>query len=554
MTRPSVDSPDPLTAAIAPPKDESPEQRTERERQEAEAQRVSDMIDEQIKAEVNAKKRKKPPIKVLLLGQSESGKSTTVKNFQLAYAKNAWLDERASWRSVIHLNLVRSVNTILDAVGREMSHAQSLSQIPIHLPFSSSSASSDDDDDDEDGIARNIALHSLAPPGAMVTADGEIELSPIQHRPIINSQEFLFTEQHRLLLLRLGPLRRVQRNLESRLGAAALDNASDLRGPATPFPDTAAPVSAPLVPAKRPNPTRPREFFVRSRSGWKGALDRGTHIEDETGDGKEESADDVLEVISDCAKDIRALWQDEMVQGVLAKRKIRMEDQPGFSDDDSFLDDAERIASRDYEPSDDDVIRSRLRTMGVQEYKFLFEKGSETGREWMMYDVGGARSCRSAWYPFFEDANAIIFLAPISVFDEPLAEDRKVNRLEDSYLLWKAICSSKLLAKVQLILFLNKCDLLQRKLKRGIEVKRYVPTYGDRPNDLPSVAKYFRQQFAYISKKNSPEPRGFYSFMTSVVVRPSFHIPLTDIQSTAITLGTVREGVLRNHLQEAELI
>jgi hypothetical protein len=52
--------------------------------------------------------------------------------------------------------------------------------------------------------------------------------------------------------------------------------------------------------------------------------------------------------------------------------------------------------------------------------------------------------------------NAIIFLAPISCFDEKLAEDRRVNRLEDSFLLWKAVCGNKLLAKTQLILFLNK--------------------------------------------------------------------------------------------------
>ena len=38
----------------------------------------------------------------------------------------------------------------------------------------------------------------------------------------------------------------------------------------------------------------------------------------------------------------------------------------------SFLNDVERIASRDYEPSDDDVVRARLRTLGVQEYKIEF--------------------------------------------------------------------------------------------------------------------------------------------------------------------------------------
>lgn len=41
----------------------------------------------------------------------------------------------------------------------------------------------------------------------------------------------------------------------------------------------------------------------------------------------------------------------------------------------SFLNDIDRIASRDYEPSDDDVVRARLRTLGVQEHKIKFASG-----------------------------------------------------------------------------------------------------------------------------------------------------------------------------------
>lgn len=41
----------------------------------------------------------------------------------------------------------------------------------------------------------------------------------------------------------------------------------------------------------------------------------------------------------------------------------------------SFIQDAERIASNDYQPTDDDVIRARLRTLGVQEYRFVFDHG-----------------------------------------------------------------------------------------------------------------------------------------------------------------------------------
>lgn len=62
-----------------------------------------------------------------------------------------------------------------------------------------------------------------------------------------------------------------------------------------------------------------------------------------------------------------------------------------------------------------------------------------------------------------------------------------MNRLEDSFDLWKEVCSSKLLTKTQAILFLNKIDLLEKKLRAGVKFKQYVTSYGDRPNDLDSV-------------------------------------------------------------------
>ena len=96
---------------------------------------------------------------------------------------------------------------------------------------------------------------------------------------------------------------------------------------------------------------------------------------------------------------------------------------------------------------------------------------------------------RPAWFPYFDDCDAIIFLAPISCFDERLAEDRKVNRLEDSYMLWRLVCASKLLQNTQMILFLNKYDLLDQKLRRGVRVKDHVRSYGDRPNDVETVSK-----------------------------------------------------------------
>jgi hypothetical protein len=64
---------DPFAAFIAPPPGETPAEKSVRERREAEAQRISDKIDEDIRHERESQKQQKGIVRVLLLGQSESG-------------------------------------------------------------------------------------------------------------------------------------------------------------------------------------------------------------------------------------------------------------------------------------------------------------------------------------------------------------------------------------------------------------------------------------------------------------------------------------------------
>lgn len=76
--RRTFSDPDPLLAAMQPPPNETPAARAARLRAEQDAQRVSDGIDAMLLNE-RTERRKRREIKVLLLGQSESGKSTTLK-------------------------------------------------------------------------------------------------------------------------------------------------------------------------------------------------------------------------------------------------------------------------------------------------------------------------------------------------------------------------------------------------------------------------------------------------------------------------------------------
>uniref|UniRef100_A0A8H7XMK7 Guanine nucleotide-binding protein alpha-4 subunit n=1 Tax=Psilocybe cubensis TaxID=181762 RepID=A0A8H7XMK7_PSICU len=540
---------DPLTLAIAPPPDETYEQRVIREAAEAEAKRISDEIDEQIRKEREAEKKKKKPVKLLLLGQSESGKTATLKNFQLTYARKEWYEERAAWRAVIFLNLVRNVNVIMGHLSSEMDD----------LPYFP-----DDSSEDITMVPR--------PPRALA--------------------RLKFTEKHKRFRVRLERLISVQHVLESRLGAASLELKSASVNSAAPF--------EPPAPSNR---RALQEFSINSSNGWKSALDRfrtlrHTPSRQENGSGSgngngngngtgssngnsspvsttskhngkpKNEEEDIVDIIASCRDDIKALWDDDIVRETLSRRKVRLEDAPGF-----FITDAERIANRDYQPTDDDVIRARLRTLGVQEYRFIFDHGRTMGQEWRLYDVGGTRNSRSAWYSYFDDVDAILFLAlltlfilslpilriysPISPFDEKLAEDRRVNRLEDSYLLWRILHAYPLNPPASFAFFshepyvrsrrravLNKCDLLQAKLQRGVRIRDSVPSFGDRKNDLQTATRYFQQHFKEISRNHSPVQRPFYVHLTSVI----------DTRSTAVTLGAVEESILREHLRRADLM
>lgn len=75
---------DPLAAALLPPPDESAIDRDERLKRETEAKKVSDSIDDMIRQERSDRKKNRPEVTVLLLGQSESGKSTTLKRELIA--------------------------------------------------------------------------------------------------------------------------------------------------------------------------------------------------------------------------------------------------------------------------------------------------------------------------------------------------------------------------------------------------------------------------------------------------------------------------------------
>ncbi|KAJ7243820.1 guanine nucleotide binding protein, alpha subunit [Mycena haematopus] len=491
---------DPLAVVLAPPENESPEEEQSRIGRERAAKQVSDAIDDELTKERQQAKRQPKPVKILLLGQSESGKSTTLKNFQLMCEPKAFRAERASWRAIIQLNVIRSVRIIIDATADP----------PSRLSTSTSISSSSSRDS-----------HSLRPDADLLA-----------------------------LRMRLLPLLEVHEALSCRL-ASPFSSSSCVPEPCSTDPARGA-LSTILL-------RRRREPTVNSSVPWKAAFSggerasfasstadpRASFVTDDTDSVNSDAdwdadADDPGAMLHARADDLRRLWAHPMVHATLERQGIRLQEAGGF-----FLDELDVVTAKRYVPTDDHILRARLKTLGVAEHRMrLADPNGSITREFRIFDVGGHRAQRPKWPPYFDDMNCIIFLVPISAFDQGLEEEPEVGRLADSVALWRTITAHPLLQHANIILFLNKIDILAAKLSSGVRFCDYVSSYGRRPNDCDSAARYMKKQFGTILKESSPVPRPFYCHLTNAV----------DAKSTQFILLGIKDMLMHSHLRQSGLI
>ncbi|CAG8804676.1 19627_t:CDS:2, partial [Dentiscutata erythropus] len=114
---------------------------------------------------------------------------------------------------------------------------------------------------------------------------------------------------------------------------------------------------------------------------------------------------------------IKVLWADGGVQECFNRsREYQLNDSAKY-----YFDSIDRISQTNYVPTNQDVLRSRVKTTGITETTFFI--GELTYR---MFDVGGQRSERKKWIHCFENVTAIVFLVAISEYDQLLLEDETV--------------------------------------------------------------------------------------------------------------------------------
>jgi len=134
---------------------------------------------------------------------------------------------------------------------------------------------------------------------------------------------------------------------------------------------------------------------------------------------------------------------------------------------------------------------------------------------------------------------SIIFCVALSGYDLVLAEDEEQNRMIESMKLFDSICNSKWFIETSIILFLNKKDLFEEKIKRS-PLKICFPEYGD-ANTYEAAAAYIRLRFEGLNKNR--DAKEIYTHFTCA----------TDTGNIRFVFGAVTDVIIKNNLKDCGL-
>jgi GTPase SAR1 family protein len=219
------------------------------------------------------------------------------------------------------------------------------------------------------------------------------------------------------------------------------------------------------------------------------------------------------------------VWHHESLQAAYKKRhEFQIADSASH-----FFEDLARISDPSYEPTDDDILRVRVRTTGIIEMPFTVNDVP-----FRLFDVGGQRTERRKWIHCFENTNAVIFVASLSEYDQVLFEDNSTNRIHEALKLFNETCNSTYFANTALLLFLNKRDLFMTKIKHTT-IESCFPDYCGN-NSYEDSIDYITKQFL---AKNTSEIRNVYVHVTCA----------TDKNNIAFVFDAVKDAVLTDNLE-----
>jgi len=232
-----------------------------------------------------------------------------------------------------------------------------------------------------------------------------------------------------------------------------------------------------------------------------------------------------LELSVERGQQIKSLWADEAIKNAYNRSsEFQLTDSTSY-----FLDKVEQLTGNNYIPTQDDVLRARAKTTGINEIEFHVK-----GALFRLVDVGGQRSERKKWIHCFQDVTAVLFCTALSEYDQMLYEDATVNRMHESLKLFEEFCNSRWFANITIILFLNKSDLFQTKIAKT-DLKCCFPKYTG-GNNYEEGIKFIKETF--LSTNQSASAKLTFTHVTCA----------TNTDNIKVVFEATRETIMKRSM------
>lgn len=235
--------------------------------------------------------------------------------------------------------------------------------------------------------------------------------------------------------------------------------------------------------------------------------------------------------VDEIAQHIATLWTKEPAIKAAYEMRAKMQ----LIDSASYLfDSMERLGKADYSPNQADILRARLRTSGIVEKSYKINNV-----DFKFLDVGGQRNERRKWIHCFEGVTAVMFVAAISEYDQMLYEDEKENRVHEAIQVFKNISNSKYFAQSSMILFLNKKDLFEDKIK-SVPLTVCFPEYKGN-NTFDDAKEYMAERFLEVI---ADKKRQVFPHITCA----------TDTDNVSKVFDACKQTILQQNLERLQLV
>ncbi|KAJ3319537.1 hypothetical protein HDV06_006270 [Boothiomyces sp. JEL0866] len=173
----------------------------------------------------------------------------------------------------------------------------------------------------------------------------------------------------------------------------------------------------------------------------------------------------------DIANQVKQIWNEPEIQSCFQEKRSEI-----------YLDNS-------HVPTNNDILMVRSVTQHVCETVFTIKN-----RTIRFYDVSGLVHHRKFWLSYFDHVHTVLFVMSLASYDQYLMEDPTINRMVDALVLFEQMVNHKLLQKQNFVLFMNKKDIYETKIKKVL-ISSYFPEYSDKPYSVSKGVAFFKKKF-----------------------------------------------------------